>query len=234
MDLRPPTSSIKTLILALLTIGSQPSGAWMQTLGMWAQNYNATAVSQSGYDACAVVNGRLFCWGVNQSGENGVGDTSMHLLPRQVGALTTWTAVSTSAEANTCGIAGGILYCWGKDQFGTAGQGNTTPYLTPQPVGALTTWTAISVSNTDVCGIAGGHLYCWGFNSLGEDGFGNSTQVLIPTQVGALTTWTAVTATVATPAASLGESSSAGDGTPTERMDWEISLHSNHRNRSEA
>jgi len=152
-------------------------------------------VSQSGTDACAIVNGALFCWGYNQYGEVGVGNTTQYEAPQQVGTLTTWTAVSAgniNAGTDACGLAGGKLYCWGYNGNGQLGLGNTTNETSPQQVGTLTTWTVVSQGGSDTCGIAGSKLYCWGQNNLGEDGLGNTTQTTSPTQVGTLATWTAI------------------------------------------
>ncbi len=156
---------------------------------------NWTAISQGDPDfdaaACGIAGGALYCWGYNQYGELGLGNTTAYTTPQQVGSDTTWTAISVSGR-DACGIDNGKLYCWGLNTNGELGLGNTTQFTTPQQVGALTTWTVISQGGTDTCGIAGGKLYCWGLNSNGEDGLNNTTQQTTPQQVGALTTWTVI------------------------------------------
>jgi DNA-binding beta-propeller fold protein YncE len=148
---------------------------------------NWTTVSQGYNDTCGIAGGQLYCWGENQYGEVGVGNTYEYDVPTAVGtSITTtgWTAVSImnngGGDANACAIASGALYCWGEDKYGEAGQGNTTVYTTPHQVGAATTWTAVSVGVSDVCGVNNGALYCWGYNTDGEDGLGNTTEYKTP------------------------------------------------------
>ncbi len=149
-----------------------------------------SAVSVGGYDACGITTaGNLYCWGQNASGEDGVGNTTQHTTPQQVGSDTTWTAISTRASS-TCGIDAGKLYCWGQTIYGEFG---LNQYSTPQLVNSDTTWTAISQGLTDNCGIDAGKLYCWGSNgNNGVLGLGNTTAYPTPQQVGTDTTWTAV------------------------------------------
>ncbi|HUA82827.1 MAG TPA: hypothetical protein VMB85_03140 [Bryobacteraceae bacterium] len=91
--------------------------------------------TQSGQDACAIANGQLYCWGANDDGEDGLGNTTQYTTPQQVGSATNWTAVSQGyVDASGCGIAGGALYCWGQNSYGEDGLGNTTQYTTPQQV----------------------------------------------------------------------------------------------------
>ena len=118
----------------------------------------------------------------------GLGNTTQHTTPQQVGSATNWTATSiqydeNGGDADACGIAGGALYCWGINTYGELGLGNTTQFKTPQQVGTLTTWSAISFGRRDTCGVAGSQLYCWGQNSLGEDGIGNATEQKSPQAV---------------------------------------------------
>jgi DNA-binding beta-propeller fold protein YncE len=166
---------------------TSPSTAW-------------STVSTGGNDTCAITTGGvLYCWGYNNYGEDGLGNTTQYTTPQQVGSATNWTVISQTLY-DSCGIAGGALYCWGENDWGELGLGNTTPYTTPQQVGSATNWTAISIQNSngdagydaDACGIAGGALYCWGQNAYGELGLGNTTPYTTPQQVGSATNWTAV------------------------------------------
>jgi alpha-tubulin suppressor-like RCC1 family protein len=84
-------------------------------------------------DACGIDNGKLYCSGYNNNGQLGLGNTTNYNTFQQVGALTTWTAVSQGYQ-NTCGIAGSTLYCWGAGG-NQLGLGYTyAQYETPQAV----------------------------------------------------------------------------------------------------
>jgi alpha-tubulin suppressor-like RCC1 family protein len=158
-------------------------------LYVFGQDYNKRAYATAASDA-----GKLYCWGNNGNGELGLGNTTQYKTPQQVGADTTWTAISqiSFTQNMTCGIDAGKLYCWGYGAYGQLGLGNTSEYHTPQQVGSDTTWTAVSANGYDSCGVDGGKLYCWGINQSGEDGLGNTTSYNTPQQVGSATTWTAV------------------------------------------
>jgi DNA-binding beta-propeller fold protein YncE len=153
-----------------------------------------STVSMGEADACAITTaGKLYCWGQNGEGEDGVGNTTENNSPVQVGTATNWSSVSQSGS-DACAInTSGALYCWGLNGAGEDGLGNTTAYHTPQQVTAISgTWTAVSTNGQDTCGINGGALYCWGYNSNGEDGLGNTTEYNSPQQVGTATNWTSV------------------------------------------
>jgi DNA-binding beta-propeller fold protein YncE len=151
---------------------------------------NWSAVSQGGNDTCGIAGGALYCWGWNNYGEDGLGNTTQYNAPQQVGSSTNWTTISIQnnggiydAAADACGINNGALYCWGQNAYGEDGQSNTTQYETPQQVGSATNWTAISYGISDTCGIVGSVLYCWGYNGYSEDGLGNYTQYTTPQAV---------------------------------------------------
>ena len=161
---------------------------------------NWTAISQGGPDTCGIAGGQLYCWGRNEFGELGLGNTTEYTTPQLVplpSGVSSWTAVSQGSY-DTCAIANtGALYCWGQNYDGEDGINNTTQQTSPQRVGSATNWTVISIQNDesndpDACGIAGGALYCWGHNGQDEAGLNNTTQYTTPQQVGSATNWTAV------------------------------------------
>lgn len=171
---------------------SQYAGASAQTTPVQiGSDTNWSAISQGSYDTCGIDNGALYCWGYNQYGELGLGNTSPYPVPTQVGALTTWTAISiaysgVNGSGDACGIAAGALYCWGSNSWGEDGLGNTTAHNTPQQVGSATNWTAVSQGGSDACAYTSTYaLYCWGYNNLGEDGQNNTTQYKSPQLVNA-------------------------------------------------
>jgi len=161
----------------------------------WSVVSVANANSATTNDVCGIDNGKLYCWGLNNHGEDGQSSTSEITTPTQVGSDTTWTAVSQSGR-DACGIDNGKMYCWGRDTHQEDGQGNTTQYTTPQQVSSATNWIYVSQGVYDTCGIQGsggsGSLWCWGYNSGGELGQGDTTLRGTPTQIGSATNWTAI------------------------------------------
>jgi alpha-tubulin suppressor-like RCC1 family protein len=144
----------------------------------------------------AINNGKLYAWGANTDGALGLGvaTTVSYSSPKQVGALTTWTVVSTGA-GHSAGITSGKLYTWGLNNFGQLGLNNTTNYSSPKQVGAGTNWASVLCSMTFTMAITTtGKLYAWGRSQFGQLGLGVIVSYSSPKQVGALTTWASVAA----------------------------------------
>lgn len=76
------------------------------------------------------VEGQLFCFGPNESGQLGVGDLAMHLSPERVEGRG-WIDVSAGSDF-TCGVRQrGALYCWGN------GENNVLAQTMPNPDGGM-------------------------------------------------------------------------------------------------
>src|SRR5260370_18360433 len=84
-----------------------------------------SAITAPVNDACALTGGALYCWGYNGYGEDGFGNTTQYLSPQQVGALTTWTAISqrdpsyeiANPTTPTCPLTARPLYFWGHNNY---------------------------------------------------------------------------------------------------------------------
>ena len=139
---------------------------------------------------------KLWSWGCNESGQLGLGNTTIRSSPVQVGALTTWSNVFGGAAGE--GFAtktDGTLWAWGNNNQGQLGLGNTTSRSSPVQVGALTDWSDAKISSSLSSTLAvksNGTLWAWGWGGYGSLGQGNTTSRSSPVQVGALTTWAEV------------------------------------------
>ncbi|HUS65571.1 MAG TPA: hypothetical protein VMZ28_13565 [Kofleriaceae bacterium] len=81
---------------------------------------------------CAIAADRaLYCWGKNDLGQLGLGDSEPRGAPTRVGAASDWAAVAAGRH-HTCAIrATGGLFCWGSNAEGQLGVGDLMPREEP-------------------------------------------------------------------------------------------------------
>ena len=160
-------------------------------------------INVGGSSSAAIkTDGTLWTWGANFSGVLGLGDATIYPVynnrssPVQVGALTTWSAISVNGGGHMLAVkTDGTLWSWGSNGYGALGLGNTTNYSSPKQVGALTAWSKVSGNNNFSIALkTNGTLWTWGRNNVGQLGQNNLTNLSSPVQVGALTTWLTVSA----------------------------------------
>ena len=168
-------------------------------------------IAMSELTAAAIkTDGTLWMWGFGYQGQLGLGVsgfTASRSSPVQVGALTTWAAVSVTRVSTFAVKTDGTMWAWGYNGQGRLGlnisSGNRS---SPVQIGALTTWSKIS-ANVRLGGAYGGvclaiktdgTLWSWGNNIYGVLGLGDAVVRSSPTQVGSLTTWISISAGSAT------------------------------------
>jgi hypothetical protein len=100
-------------------------------------------IGAGGSHACASKSDGLWCWGANERGQLGTGDTIYRAEPRQVQGLTgTIRAFATggvSFRGATCAVDGAGLKCWGDNSYRQIGI--PVPEFEPLPLG-LAPWQA--------------------------------------------------------------------------------------------
>jgi len=108
-------------------------------------NWAYATSGRQGQTFAVKTDGTLWSWGANYSGSLGLGNYSNYSSPKQIGALTNWSRVSTSRFNVHAIKTNGTLWSWGANYGGMLGLGNTTEYNSPKQVGSLTTWTVLSL-----------------------------------------------------------------------------------------
>jgi alpha-tubulin suppressor-like RCC1 family protein len=162
----------------------------------------ASSVSTGLTHSCAVLGGKVRCWGNNGNGELGTGafDYDRHATPLEVSGLTGVKAVSVGDGFSCAVLTDGRVACWGANYWGQLGDGSTSERDVPVFTG-ITTAVAVSAGEGHACALlSGGTLSCWGSNSYGEVGTGSATTtpVKVPTAVTGVTGATSVSAGAST------------------------------------
>jgi hypothetical protein len=130
----------------------------------------------------------IFCWGLNDEGQLGIGNQTNQLRPALV--PNSYTKVAAGNE-NTCALtASGLAFCWGVGSYfgspSAIGNGTTTSSNLPTAVTMPTgrTFQSIGVGWYSACALDTlGDVWCWGLNAQGQLGTGNTTDQSVPTQV---------------------------------------------------
>jgi alpha-tubulin suppressor-like RCC1 family protein len=140
---------------------------------------------------CAtMVDKTLRCWGLNASGQLGIGDTSPHLTPAVVQGMTDVAYVALG-QLHTCAVTGdGKVRCWGSNSRGQLGIGaaDASPHPAPLLVVGLAPTRKIQAGKEHTCAeMVDGTVQCWGSNVAGELGDGTHTDRPLPTSVKGVT-----------------------------------------------
>jgi len=149
-----------------------------------AQVTGATAVARGNFHTCAIVaGGNVECWGLNDIGQLGTGNTTSSTSPATVTGVSGAT-VLTSAGLATCVVANGQVMCWGGNAFSQLGDGTQTDRPTPVTVAVPGTAANVALGNNHACAVnTTGELYCWGQNSRGQVGVGDEAVHATPVKV---------------------------------------------------
>jgi alpha-tubulin suppressor-like RCC1 family protein len=142
---------------------------------------SAKAVATGNSYTCAMLDtNQIKCWGRNDDGQHGYGDSAIRLAPPATTTVNLGTGRSAKALAiggtTTCALLdNNTVKCWGYNGSGQLGLGDTTPRLSPPStaidLGTGQTALSIDVGNSHVCAVlATNQVKCWGQNDSGQLG----------------------------------------------------------------
>lgn len=128
----------------------------------------------------------VHCWGKNNSGQLGAGNTESRALPTAVATDLGFDVLGRNTGNHMCALTDdGAAYCWGRNQsgeLGDAGLGDQSnaPGLVPD----APAFVRIAAGRGHTCALmAEGAAYCWGSNFDGELGDGTQTGRAMPAPV---------------------------------------------------
>ncbi|MEW6713361.1 MAG: hypothetical protein AB1403_26305, partial [Candidatus Riflebacteria bacterium] len=133
----------------------------------------------AGYQhTCGITkNNSAWCWGINNKGQLGIGNTETKTSPTSVIGLEEDTLMISGGREHSCAIkTNGSLWCWGKNDFGQLGNGQLEDSLVPVSVTNMENGvTSVSIGADHTCALkTDGSVWCWGKNESGQLGNGTT------------------------------------------------------------
>lgn len=134
-----------------------------------------TAIAAGDQHTCALVGrpGEVWCWGMNEDGQLGLGDLVDRTRPfRAVGIED--AVMLTAGDFHTCAVSGPDrgVWCWGMNISGQVGGApSDEPVTAPRRVDDLSEVVAIDAGFAHTCAVtADGMVTCWGDDIGGQSG----------------------------------------------------------------
>ena len=137
----------------------------------------ATAIAAGGNHALALLsNGTVYAWGRNGSGQLGIGDQALRLLPTLVVLPRPAVAIAAGRDFSLAVLDDGTICAWGLNASGQLGNGvrTTSLSLLPVQVSGVTTARTVAAGNEHALALlADGTVLAWGANAAGQLGLGD-------------------------------------------------------------
>ena len=152
------------------------------------------AIRAGGSTSCALFeDGSLTCWGSNEDGQLGTGESGLSILsPQTVDTGDETVTAIDGGDGHSCAFfedsqSNTTFECWGWNDSGQLGDGNELNRLTPFGVVANTIPDQFSLGGEHTCAIFTSigiqSIGCWGENENGQLGNGNTTDQRNPSSV---------------------------------------------------
>jgi alpha-tubulin suppressor-like RCC1 family protein len=160
------------------------AGDFTGTASFWAPHKvagttGATLVAVGLEAACSYgAASGLVCWGRNDWGQLGVGDTAAHTTGVVTNLVTGAISDLAAGLDHFCALrsSDGSVWCWGSDFHAELGDNGNSYTGTPFKVSLPDPARHLGVGDNASCAITTtGALYCWGADGLGQLGDGRST-----------------------------------------------------------
>ena len=139
------------------------------------------------------IDGTLWAWGFNNSGQIGDNTVVARSSPVQIGNLL-WTSAVSGLDSSSYGIRlDGTLWSWGKNTVGELGENDGINRSSPVQIGTGS-WKQLAAGFGNAFSIdTNNYLWSWGLNSQGQLGLNDTVHRSSPVQVGT-SSWIMVSA----------------------------------------
>jgi alpha-tubulin suppressor-like RCC1 family protein len=124
----------------------------------------------SDFSCARLSDGRVFCWGANDSGQLGDGTTMERRTPVAVAGLVDARDIA-AGEFHACAVRGdaGEVVCWGKNQHGQVTVGTRDQTMPAPAGGGLMDARRVTAGRSHSCALTStGRVLCWGRNHRGQ------------------------------------------------------------------
>ncbi len=134
------------------------------------------------------VDGTLWSWGRNSSGQLGDGTNKNRLVPIQVSGLTGVVQVSGGGQHTLALKSDGTVWAWGENSSGQVGDGTNNNRNAPVKVSGLTGIVQVAAGGSHSMALkSDGTVWVWGSDLISQLGDANFTDQNTPIQVSGLT-----------------------------------------------
>ena len=137
----------------------------------------------SGHSCARLADSSAWCWGSNDHGQLGIGNTVDQPMPTQVASLGFSVAEIAAGGSTSCArLGGGSLSFWGRNTLGEVGDGTTIDRTLPVQISTLSEPVlGVELGNLYGCARLAGEVACWGVNNFGQLGDGSTEGKTSPT-----------------------------------------------------
>lgn len=136
----------------------------------------ASSVTAGGEHTCIINagnNDRVYCWGSNEFGQLGLGDTEDQIQPSFVEQFTLPATAIAAGSHHSCALdVDNQAFCWGQNASGQLGAETTDDFATqPTLVAGSLTIRDINTGLAHSCALTtNGSAWCWGDNTFEQLG----------------------------------------------------------------
>ncbi|MFA5333400.1 MAG: FG-GAP-like repeat-containing protein [Candidatus Nanoarchaeia archaeon] len=145
--------------------------------------FRHNSITSSKYNSCGLLeNGSAMCWGRNDYGQLGTGDTTLSNVPVYVSGGYNFSEIA-SGDEYSCGLlTNGSVMCWGSGSNGHLGNGGNSESHVPVFVRGNYVFKELSsIKLEHTCGIlTNGRAVCWGDGDYGDLGNGGESGSNMP------------------------------------------------------